>query len=158
MEKLAIRNVVESDNAILRYMAGKCSPLDVHTLYTYWIICKFYSKGSFILLSDDQPAGYIMSIETGEEVFVWQIGLLSEYRGKGYSNMLIDKVISYARAMNKNVGVSIALANKASYGAFSSYCRSNGLSFENDGSLSIRDMIDSSNDEDEQIYKIVLHK
>ena len=39
---LNVREIRESDNAIMRELALKNDPLDKHTPYTYWVMARFY--------------------------------------------------------------------------------------------------------------------
>lgn len=151
-----IRNVVEADAALLRDFARKCPPLDLHTPYTYWVLCKFFSQSCFILSEDKKDMGYIMAFEAENIIFIWQIGVLPQYRRKGCSKMLIQAVVDFAYGKNKNVAVSIAKENEASYGAFLRYCRTNSISFRKNGSLTVTDLEDTLFVEMEVIYELQL--
>ncbi|MBR1702337.1 MAG: GNAT family N-acetyltransferase [Lachnospiraceae bacterium] len=118
-----IRNVKESDHAILRDLAKKCPPLDVHTPYTYWVNAKYFGECSFIVESDGEPIGYIMAVDTPSVVFVWQIGILAEHHRKGLSQKLIAACVEYAVKVGKNMEVTISPDNVASYAAFAHFCQ-----------------------------------
>lgn len=151
-----IRNVVEKDAALLRDFARHCPPLDLHTPYTYWVLCKFFAESCFIVSDDDVDMGYIMAFEAEKIVFVWQIGVLPEHRGKGCTRFLIDSVVQFAREKNKNMAVSIAKENVASYGSFSSYCNAHAIPFQENGSLTVTDLCDLDFVETEIIYEMQL--
>lgn len=127
---ISIRNVTTKDSELLRNICKQCPPLNVHTPYTYWVMCKYYSDSCFILLDDNKPIGYIISIETDTCLFFWQIAVLEEYRGKGYSQLLIDKIMIYAISIYKDIEVTIDPNNIASNSAFSKYCIEHDWSFE----------------------------
>lgn len=152
----SIRSVTPDDCVLLRNLAKHCEPLDLHTHYTYWILCSQFSKQCFILLFDDKPAGFITSVTGNGRVFVWQIGLLPEYRGKGLSEKLISSVFSFAQSKGMNLGVSIDEQNKASYNSFNKYCKKFGYSFTPSGKLTISDECDSGTKffEQEIIYEM----
>lgn len=154
-ERIVLRNINESDVAQLHFLAEKCPPLDVHTHYTYWVICKFFSASSFLLSVENENVGYITAIETENIIFVWQIGILEQYRGQGYSHLLIDSVVDYAKRKQKNLAVTIAEENKVSFSAFNNYCVKNGLSFRPNGSLWLSDLNNVDFCEKEKIYDIV---
>ena len=154
-----LRNVTESDAPVLRALAQRCKPLDVHTPYTYWVLCKFFSGGSFLMLGENNaPVGYITSIETENTIFVWQIGILREYRGKGYSQALVQAVSEYAVSREKNMSVSVADDNQASYHAFDRFCRRHSYSLRKSGKLSLTDLNDKAFSEKESIYDIIIRE
>lgn len=155
---LEIRNVTEEDCAALRHLAQQCEPLDVHTHYTYWVLCKFFSAGSFIMIDKEGPCGYITSIETEDRIFVWQIGILNRARNKGNSKLLIESVLKYAISRNKNMSVSIAEENKKSYYSFDAFCKSHSYRFIRTGMLSLKDLKDVSFAETEVIYDITINE
>lgn len=102
-----LRSVKEKDASTLRFLAMHCAPLDVHTPYTYWVVAKHYGEGSFILEDNKNPIGFIMTVETSSSLFVWQIGILNGYRGKGLSQKLIEAVFDYATQRQKNMEVTL---------------------------------------------------
>lgn len=150
----SIRNIEEKDAPLLRYLAKRCQPLDVHTHYTYWVVSNYFGSGGFILEADNAPAGYIMTVDTPSAVFVWQIGLLEAHRGKGLSQQLIAAAASYAKSVAKNMEVTISADNKASYSAFSQFCKKNQIRFERIGNVDIPDMDDPSFCEAEIAYRL----
>ena len=152
---ITIRNITEKDHAILHSLALKCPPLDVHTQYTYWVNATYFGKSSFLMLDDDNPVGYIMAIDTPELIFIWQIGILPEYRHKGLSRKLIDSCVKYADSIGKPMQVTIAEDNKSSYAAFSSYCSQEGKTFNKIDEIRVTDLDDSSFNEVEIRYEII---
>ena len=105
---ITLRNAAGSDAGLLRHMARSCPPLDLHTSYTYWVAAEYFGSGSYILEDDGICAGYIMTVQTPETIFVWQIGILPEYRGRGLSRRLIDRVLDDAAASGRQEGSSLS--------------------------------------------------
>ena len=155
---MMVRSITEEDCAILRHLAQQCKPLDVHTHYTYWVLSKFFGDSSFVLCSHGETCGYITSVETKNRIFVWQIGILEEYRSYGYSRMLIEAVAQKAIQRKKNMSVSIAEDNDRSFNAFDSFCRNNSCGFVKTGKLSLNDLVDKSFSETENIYDILINE
>ena len=149
-----LRKIKAQDHPILRQLAEKCPPLDIHTQYTYWVNAMYYGECCFLLLSDDEPIGYIMSLDTPDAVFIWQIGIIEEYRGRKLSKKLIQACADYAEKVGKNLQVTIAEDNKASYGAFNSFCKKTGMKFEKIDEINVIDLNDESFHEDEIRYMI----
>lgn len=150
----SVRNVSDADAALLRHLSKMCPPLDVHTPYTYWVIAKYHAFSSFILECDSNPIGFITALDTHETVFIWQIGILEEYRRKGLSEMLISAVFNYSKSVSKDLEVTIAAENKASKSAFLSICKKQNAAIEENEVIEIRDLDDYSFKETEIKYRI----
>lgn len=149
-----IRSITDNEASIIHTLAAMCPPLDVHTPYTYWVISRFFGHISFIAELNGKPIGFITSVDNGSELLIWQIGIISAERGKGFSYYLIDKVVSIARERNLKIIVSIDETNINSNAAFQAYCRKKRLLLKPVGSLSLTSMIDPSFAEAEAIYSI----
>ena len=149
-----LRSVQECDCTLLKRMARDCGTLDVHTAYTYWVVSRFFSSTSFILCQGSKPVGYIMAIEIPDGVFIWQIGILKGYRGKGLSNLLISQVFNVAREKGRDVFLSIAEENIASNAAFRAFCCQKGFVMETCGEINLTDVYDADFAEHEILYRI----
>lgn len=151
-----LRNIKESDAPLLRFLAKRCYPLDVHTHYTYWVVAKYFGMGGFILEEEGTPVGYLMTVDAPCMVLAWQIGILKEHRGKGLSQMLIEAVVQYAKSVSKNLEVTIASDNIPSYSAFHGYSVRNGIAFEKVDTVDIKDLDDPAFQEKEVHYRMIL--
>lgn len=149
-----LRNINESDHAIMRSLAKKCPPLDLHTQYTYWVNAAYFPDCSFILESDGEPVGYIMTVENSRILFIWQIGILPEHRGKGLSGQLISACLDYAASCGKKIQVTIAEDNIASYRSFLSACEKKGYKPEKVDTVRVTDNDDPGFEECEIRYEI----
>lgn len=145
---MTIRNVNESDAELLQELAWKCDDVDIHTIYTYWVICRYFSNISFLMFDNGKPVGYIMAVENTKEVLIWQIGILKEYRKQKLSYSLIDAVMANCY---KDVYVSIADSNISSKSAFRSYAAKNNYLFEAAGRI---DLCGLDTTENERVYKL----
>lgn len=153
---MLIRKVTLSDVILLRELAKMCKPLDVHTPYTYWVMCNFFGDGCFILQDGSKPIGYIMTLTKENTLFIWQIGITEEYQGQNYSSNLLAAVEQYAREKKlTKMQVSIAPTNANSYHAFHRYCHHRNIPISNIGSVDIN--IPTENFyEYENIYEMIL--
>lgn len=152
---LKIKNINETDSPLIKELARRCPPLDLHTSYTYWVVAKMFGKYSFIVLEDDEPIGYIMCVKNQTCLLIWQIGILEEYRQKNISQILIDKVFSTLETDEfVPVIVSIAAENKNSYFAFLKYCEYNGYIMKEKSNVCLKDIYDPSFYENEILYEI----
>ena len=122
---ITIRRADRNDAELLQKLSSQCKPLDVHTIYTYWVIVSYFK--CFILEEDDMPIGFIASIETKDILLIWQIGILKDYRGVGYSYLLLDNLLSDT---NKEVHITVDSKNIAILRAIKSCVRKNKYRLE----------------------------
>ena len=153
--QITVRNVQKTDNALLRHLAKQCPTLDLHTQYTYWVNTYYFNESSFILEDDGKPIGYIMVLNTIDVLFIWQIGIIKEYRGKGLSYKLISAVMEYAKSINKPIEVTIASNNKSSFNAFKSAALKQNLKMIKSDVINIIDLDDNTFYENEIKYIIL---
>lgn len=146
---ICIRNVTKNDANLLQNLANSCKPLDVHTIYTYWVLCNYFNNSCYILEIDTKPIGFITAVQSNK-MLIWQIGILSEYRGNGYSLKLIDAVISNIND-TEDIRVTIDKNNDASNGAFKKYASVNNYEIRAVDSLKLKGI---DIEEDEIIYNI----
>ena len=73
------------------------------------------------------PIGFIASIETKDILLIWQIGILKDYRGVGYSYLLLDNLLS---GTNKEVHITVDSKNIAILRAIKSFVRKNNYRLE----------------------------
>ncbi len=154
MSKIIIRKVEEEDASTLRYLASICPPLDVHTHYTFWVLCRFFSDSCFIASEDGENIGYITAVDTKEGLFIWQIGILKEKRGNGLAYRLIEKVFDIAKKKGSRILVTIAEDNKRSFNTFKNYCERNSAVMKPIDELRINDIDDFDFLEKETVYSI----
>ena len=160
MEKniqLQIKNIGSGDASFLQSMATTNPPLDVHTQYTYWVLCTLFAEGCFILFADEKPIGYITSIWNDKTFLIWQIAVLKEERGKGYSQLLINAVFDVAKSKGLNISVTISKDNEASYRAFNRYCVDHGIRMYENGQVDLKKGLEQEYDLSERVYNMELH-
>jgi len=156
---MRIRSLESRDIAAVRELIDYCKPLDLHTPFTYWILSEYFNNTCLVLEDEDIIVGYTggMKSSSMEGVFyLWQIGLMPDYRGKGYFSMLLDKIIEKVKSLNCNyLEFSVLSDNYQSINAFSNYAKKKGLPIVKRGSLSFYDKL---TDEEckEDIYRISL--
>lgn len=154
---ITTREVNEKDYALLRELAKKCPPLDLHTPYTYWVIAKYFGKCSFIIYNGNTPIGYIMCIVSGNTLLIWQIGILEEYRKQKMSSLLIDRVFKWYEMNLVNqfdINVSISRDNIDSFSAFNQYCFHNGYEMSPCSEVRLTDADNLDCIECETLYQI----
>ena len=156
---MRIRSIESRDIGTIRVLIDICKPLDLHTPFTYWILSEYFNNTCLVLEDEETIFGYTggMKSSSKEGVFyLWQIGLLPNYRGKGYFGLLLDRVIEEAKKTGcHSLEFSVLSNNYQSINAFSNYAKEKGLPMEKRDSL---DFYDKLADEEckEDIYTLSL--
>jgi len=152
-----VRPLASGESSLIRKLAALCPPLDLHTPYTYWVITEYFGDSCFILECDVEPVGFITAVGRGEDLLLWQVGILPEHRGQGHSLLLYDAVSAWARENGvRKVQVTIADDNQASRSSMESFCRSHHVESVAVGLAEISDLIDPLFSEVETRYEIHL--
>ncbi|MCI5194556.1 MAG: GNAT family N-acetyltransferase [Candidatus Electrothrix sp. AU1_5] len=91
-----LRNITEKDNSRIRELIYICKPLGLHTSFTYWVLTKYFPNLCFLMESDKKLIGFISALRStidDKVLFIWQIAVSPEYRGKRYASILIKTVV-----------------------------------------------------------------
>ena len=154
-----IRPMEEKDIAQVRELVNHCRPLDLHTAFTYWILANYFNNTCLVMEDKCEIVGYTggMKSSAKEGVFyLWQIGILPEYRGKGFFGLLLEKVMEAAKKSGcKILQFSVLPDNWQSLGAFSSFSKKKGIPMIKTGSIEFYDSLENEEFE-EDIYEIPL--
>lgn len=156
---MKIRSLESRDIGAVRELIDYCKPLDLHTPFTYWILSEYFNNTCLVLEDEDVIVGYTGGMKSSSMkgvFYLWQIGLMPDYRGKGYFSILLDKIIEEVKSLNCNfLEFSVLSDNYQSINAFSNYAKKKGLPIVKRGSLSFYDKL---TDEEckEDIYRISL--
>ena len=93
MSKIQIRKVDKNDAELLMKTSEQNKPLDVHTLYTYWVMCNYSTDYIYKIFVGEHFAGYIMAVSNSDTILIWQVCIMNEYKKMGLGLMLIEKFI-----------------------------------------------------------------
>ncbi len=152
---ILVREVTARDASTIQKLVRLCFPLEIHTYYTYWVCSNYYQKSSFILEKDEEPIGYIMAIESPDVVFIWQIGIIPQYRKRKLTRYLIGACVDYSKRINKNIEVTISEDNEDSFSTFSNFCNRNKYEMiYRDDAIVVNEFGEES--ERERRYRIIL--
>jgi diaminobutyrate acetyltransferase len=154
---MEIVTATEKDYLIFREISKQCEYLGVHTPYSYWVVCHCFGDSCFIIKEENKIIGTIMTVRNKDTLFVWQIGVLKGHRKKGYSQILYDSVLDYARKNGQTkISLSIAPENTASFNALASFCRRNGLTYKQIDFVNLQ-IPDENYSEYEQLIEIEIN-
>lgn len=99
MKEILIRESTGSDAMNVHALVGQLPPLTHHTPYTYWNLFSNFSDSCFVAINEGKTVGFVTSHPTTtppQEWFIWQAGILPEYRRTGLRDALGARVIGAA--------------------------------------------------------------
>ncbi len=128
---MEVRNIQEGDSAAVLKLIEKCRPyVAPYNVYAYWILENYYSSTCIVAEENNNIIGFVSgmpSLDKGS-IFIWQICVHSDYRGKGISVLLLDTLIKKAKELEfKKIELSISDSNDISQSLFKSYANRNNF-------------------------------
>ena len=103
---VAVRECGPGDGPLLRHLAGRCRPLGVHTPYTYAALVFVQPSGCLVAEVCGEPVGFATTLHAVDSLFLWQLGVLPEWRGTGVAGLLL---LAVGRRM-RNAGLRAVTA------------------------------------------------
>ncbi len=159
MVNMKIRNLKTTDVDKLRQLVDRCKPLRLHPPYTYWMLGQYFGDTCFIGEENGRYVGYVTGMHSSlnpEVMFLWQVGIDPDYRGRKYFKIFIDKLIEMARSKScKFLQFSISPDKKTSFAAFTSVAKQLELPMEEIAICEYHDTI-WNEDEHEPVYQYTL--
>lgn len=126
-DKTTVREFKVEDAEDLRKLADACQPLLVNGVYVNIFLAKYFGNSCFIMELEGKPIGFVSGFKSTTDpkiFFLWQLGLLPEFRGKGLSTPLIHRVFEAAKKLNcEKAQFSISPTIDSSFHAFSNYAK-----------------------------------
>lgn len=119
-----------SDAPSLERLVRFSPPLDVNSLYCYLIICTHFFQTSVVACRDDHVCGFISAYirpDQQDTLFVWQVAVQEEYRGKGIAGLMLKDLLSrpYPNPL-RYLETTVSPSNHSSKALFSSLAGSLG--------------------------------
>jgi L-2,4-diaminobutyric acid acetyltransferase len=128
---MQIRTCTPDDIQKVRHFVSQCKPLGLHTGYTYWVLFHNFKESCFVMEEESKIVGYVSGLKSStfdDVFFVWQIGVAEEMRGKGYSYLLLQKVLETAKKMRcTKMQMSLEEKDGASFHAISGFAAKHNL-------------------------------
>ena len=154
---MIIRHITESDlDTVIKILQESGSFLIRHSDFSYILMFKYFPELCFLIEKNSRPFGYVIGFRTSkpEVCYLWQIGIIKELQGKGYSEKLIRSFFSAAKDLGcSEVQVSIEPENIASIKAFQSFSRKLALNMKTLDTITF-DKSDGSGQSIDQVYSI----
>lgn len=92
-----IRKATVKDGRYIWQRVVDSQKLDVNSEYCYIMLCEYFADTCLVAEIDNEIVGFVTSLirqSNPEVLFVWQIAVSSDHRGKGIAHYLLQKLIS----------------------------------------------------------------
>ncbi|MBN2126627.1 MAG: GNAT family N-acetyltransferase [Deltaproteobacteria bacterium] len=156
---MVIRSCRARDVDAIRGFVNRCKPLDLHSAFTYWVLCTCFPDTCLLMEGDEGIIGFASGVPSSAEqgvFYFWQIGVAPECRGRGHATALIEKMVEAALHGGCHaLQVTIAPENTASLRVFSRFAERRGRGMKKKGRVDFTDSL-SSRRVVEDLYEIEL--
>jgi L-2,4-diaminobutyric acid acetyltransferase len=131
--RLRLRHPLGADGAALHALVSRCSPLDLNSVYAYFLVCDHFASTS-VLAEDEQGevVGAITAYRKPEEpevLFVWQVAVNTAGRGRGLATSMLEFILRSRRNHSvRFLETTITPSNQASWKLFRGMARQLGAS------------------------------
>lgn len=132
--------------------------LDLNSAYCYIMLCDYFRDTCLIAEQDGKLAGFVSAFRPpGREdtLFVWQIAVASEVRGRGIGKALLDELLARCGDLPVHyVEATISPSNQASRQLFGSLARRFGSAFIVEEGYPVEFFPGGASHEEESLYRI----
>ncbi len=90
------RSPCVKDASSIRNLISRCPPLDVNSCYAYLLQSIHLQDTCVIVEAGASLAGYVSAYQPPgrpDTLFVWQIAVAAEYRGKGLGSRMVNEIL-----------------------------------------------------------------
>jgi L-2,4-diaminobutyric acid acetyltransferase len=131
---VAVRAALQDEGALLWELARDAGGIDLNSPYAYLMQCRNFSDTCMVAEVFGTPAGFITAHRIPRRphvLFVWQVAVLSEFRGLGIARRLLDGLIAQPVCVGvRKLEATVTPSNRASKALFSAFAKAHGAALE----------------------------
>jgi len=118
-------DVVAGDGYEMWRLSAASEALETNSEYAYHLFAQFFASTSIVAELGERPVGFIAGFrppDQPETLFVWQIGVDADFRGRGIARRMLDELMARTSAEGvRYLEASVTPSNAASLRTFHSY-------------------------------------
>jgi len=150
--KISIKEPSQSDGKYLWAIAKETGVLDLNSTYSYNLIATHFSETSAVTFIDDKPVGFLSAYlipKSPHTLFIWQVGILPQYQGKGIAiKMIKDVLIRKSCQKVTSIHTTITPSNHSSIKLFQKVSQWLNADLNSSSYYSTTDFMDTHEEED----------
>jgi L-2,4-diaminobutyric acid acetyltransferase len=133
---ITLRRPVPEDGAAVNALIARCDPLDRNSLYCNLLQCTHFADTCVVAMLGDRIVGWVSAHIPPREpdtLFVWQVAVAPEARGRALALDMIDAVLKRAAcAAVAQLKTTITVENEASWRTFRRVAGARGAPLESE--------------------------
>lgn len=149
------RSPVVADGQRMWEIARDTGVLDLNSTYAYVLWAREFSHSSVVVEVEGKVVGFVTGFIRPDEpdtVFVWQVGVDADQRGKRLAARLINALMDHTAPETVRLRTTISPDNEASQKLFGAVARDRGMELFKEDYLSASDL--GEGHEPEDLYTI----
>ena len=156
-DSVTLRRPLAADGREIWQLVSDSGVLDLNSSYCYLMMCEFFPATCVVAEEDGRCVGFatcFIDPKREDRLFVWQVGVAAEQRGKGLaSRMLLEVLRRPENRQARFVEATIGPSNKASLALFTGLARRYGTEIRQQGGFT-PEMFPGAGHEAEDLYII----
>lgn len=156
VNKYIIRKPGLNDGKSIYRLASTSKPLDLNSLYSYFLICTHFDQTSAVTIIDDELIGYVSAYlhpRHKNTLFIWQVAVNPKYRGKGLATNMLNHIIKRTDLNIKYLEATVTPSNNKSQQLFKKFAEQLEANYDEEEFLG-NDLFSEYNHEKENLIKI----
>ncbi|MGD2055109.1 MAG: diaminobutyrate acetyltransferase [Gammaproteobacteria bacterium] len=158
---ILLRMPVTDDGYQIHRLIAESPPLDVNSVYCYYLLCDHFRETCVVAEHDNKVAGFLSAYRIPKRdntLFVWQVVVSRELRGHHIASRMLDEVLSrFDGDSVAYVESTVNPSNTPSRGLFERLARQRGTLLEDSTFLEASAFGSESEHESEILLRIPLY-
>jgi len=129
---IVYRPATPTDGREMWHFVKQAGVLELNQSYAYILLCQHFGNTCLVAETDEKMVGFVLAYvppRQPDTVFVWQIGVARDVRGRGVGLHLLRHLLALDGCRNvQYIEASITPSNKPSQSLFRAFARKWGVS------------------------------
>lgn len=150
-----------SDGFALHQLVAASPPLDLNSIYSYYLLSDHFRDSCVVAECQGQLAGFLSAYlipSRPKTLFIWQVAVAREQRGRGVASLMVEALLArFAKAQLQAIEATVNPSNRASRALFERLARQRGSPLQASTFLPAAAFGPGADHEGETLLRISLH-